>query len=138
MAPFFLPVVVWLALFQSCIAAQLASPNWRKPTITASPADRVSVVSAALEKAIGRLSPDGQFADQPYDVAGRLYSQMAEFDLATGQKKYQETLAKNLQLTLSAHSNFSNDLLHYALSYGRASVKAYTAYKDQRFLDFAL
>jgi hypothetical protein len=40
---------------------------------------------------------------------------MAEFDLATGQKKYQETLAKNLQLTLSAHSNFSNDLLHYAL-----------------------
>jgi hypothetical protein len=23
-------------------------------------------------------------------------------------------------------------------SYGRASVKAYTAYKDQRFLDFAL
>ncbi|KAJ7231072.1 hypothetical protein C8J57DRAFT_1251339 [Mycena rebaudengoi] len=153
MAPLIFFLVVWLILVQGGISAQLASPNWRKPNITASPADRVSIVSAALEKAISRLSPDAQFdgtsragtrrtnvltsalfAGQPYDIAGRLYSQMAEFDLATGQKKYQDTIEKNLQLILNApgRSNFSDDI-----SYGRASAKAYLAYKRPIFLDFA-
>ncbi|KAJ7266197.1 hypothetical protein C8J57DRAFT_1511129 [Mycena rebaudengoi] len=181
MAPLIFFLVVWLALVQGGIAARLASPNWRKPNITASPADRVSIVSAALEKAISRLSPDAQFdgtsragtrrtnvltsalfAGQPYDIAGRLYSQMAEFDLATGQKKYQDTIEKNLQLILNApgRSNFSDDIpfsqrertvlcitfehssvwggqIHAALSYGRASAKAYLSYKKPIFLDFA-
>lgn len=88
-------------------------------------------MSATLEKAISRLSPDAQFdgtsragtrrtnvltsalfAGQPYDIAGRLYSQIAEFDLATGQKKYQDTIEKNPQLILNApgRSNFSDDM----------------------------
>ncbi|KAJ7238219.1 hypothetical protein C8J57DRAFT_1478711 [Mycena rebaudengoi] len=133
MAPSLFFPVLWLALVHFCGAALLALPNWRKPNITTSSPERVSIVGAALDQAIGHLSPSGQFDGQPYDVAGRLYSQMAEFDLATHQTKYQDTLEKNLQLTLNARSNFSD-----TTSYGRASVKAYSAYRKQIFLDFAI
>jgi hypothetical protein len=47
---------------------------------------------------------------EPYDVAGILYSQLAEFDLATGQRKYEDTLLKYFPLAEGTRTNFSDDL----------------------------
>ncbi|KAJ7251936.1 hypothetical protein C8J57DRAFT_1238282 [Mycena rebaudengoi] len=108
--------LLWLLIPHLAVTTQLASQTWRKPNITTPPVDRVSIVRAALEQAIRQ---------QPI-VAARLYSQMAEFDLATGQTIYQAMIEKNLQLVLNARSNFSDEI-----PYGRASVRAYSAYKKQ-------
>ncbi|KAJ7277196.1 hypothetical protein C8J57DRAFT_1465868 [Mycena rebaudengoi] len=118
---------------QLVIAAQLVSPNWRKPNITASPADRISIVGAALEQATNHISLEGQFNGEPYDVAGILYSQLAKFDLATGQRKYEDTLLKYFPLAEGTRTNFSDDL-----SYGRAAARAYSVYHTQAFLDYAI
>jgi hypothetical protein len=47
---------------------------------------------------------------EAYDVAGILYSQLAEFDLATGQRKYEDTLLKCFPLTEGIRANFSDNL----------------------------
>ncbi|KAJ7201221.1 hypothetical protein C8J57DRAFT_1660506 [Mycena rebaudengoi] len=115
------------------IAAQLVSPDWRKPNITTPLADRIRIVGAALEQAIEYIAPVGQFYGEPYDVGGILYSQLAEFDLAAGRSKYEDFLLKYFPVAEGIRANFSDDL-----SYGRAAVRAYSVYHKQVFLDYAI
>ncbi|KAJ7277176.1 hypothetical protein C8J57DRAFT_1308700 [Mycena rebaudengoi] len=63
---------------------------------------------------------------------------MAEFDLATHQTRYKETLEKFFPLAEGTRNNFSDQLINYGLSYGRAAAKAYSAYGTQNFLDYAI
>ncbi|KAJ7117083.1 hypothetical protein C8R44DRAFT_627232, partial [Mycena epipterygia] len=103
-----------------------------KPNITTSPADRVNLANAALQQAIGELSTGAQFNDG-YGVAGNLYSQMAEFDLATNQSTYEDTLEQYFLLAQENRANFSDEL-----SYGYAAARAYAAYKNPTFLQYAI
>ncbi|KAJ7275842.1 hypothetical protein C8J57DRAFT_1590036 [Mycena rebaudengoi] len=128
MIPLLFTSIVWLFFAHFALAGKLVSPNWRNPNITISPDERIGIASAGLEEALSHLDTA---RGEAYDVAGRLFSQLAEFDLLTGQKKYQDTVATNLRLAKG--NNFSDEL-----TYGRASVKAFSAYKNQTFLDFAV
>ncbi|KAJ7695420.1 hypothetical protein B0H17DRAFT_1198654 [Mycena rosella] len=114
-------------------AAQLVSPTWRKPNITTSLADRVNIAGAALDKAISMLGKDDQFDGLAWGVASYFYSQIADFDIATNQTKYQDNLKGYFLQASQLRSNFSDEL-----SYGHAAARAYAAYKDPVFLDYAV
>ncbi|KAJ7117074.1 hypothetical protein C8R44DRAFT_627179, partial [Mycena epipterygia] len=103
------------------------------PNITTSLADRVSLASSAVEKAISMLGSDGQFDGEQYDAPGILYSQMAELDIATNQTKYQDSLEQYFPLAQNSRANFSDEL-----GYGYAAVRAYAAYKNPVFLQYAV
>ncbi|KAJ7290744.1 hypothetical protein C8J57DRAFT_1276423 [Mycena rebaudengoi] len=136
--------IFWLILAQLGVDAQVISPTWRKPNITMSAVDRIRIVGAALEQALNHIAADGQFtdiADSGPGRAGLLYGQMAEFDIATGQKKYGDTVQQNLALTQKSGVNFSDDAVkqvYVTLYYGKAAAKAYSAYGTRIFLDFAI
>ncbi|KAJ7735379.1 hypothetical protein DFH07DRAFT_753891 [Mycena maculata] len=76
-----------------------------------------------------------------------LYSQMAEFDLATNQTNYQAALENYFPLAETGHANFSQDFVSDSVNftifrsteaYGRAAIRAYTAYNNQSFLNYAI
>ncbi|KAK7053556.1 glycoside hydrolase family 76 protein [Favolaschia claudopus] len=121
-------------------AAQSASPSWRNPNITTSFADRVSLSEAALNAAVDRLSGGGQFNGEQFGFPGNLYSQMAQFDIATNQTKYQSTVDQYLTLVSQSRKNFTDTYVstNYGLNYGYAAAKAYQAYHDSKFLDYAV
>ncbi|KAJ7282665.1 hypothetical protein C8J57DRAFT_1710755 [Mycena rebaudengoi] len=133
MSPFLLTLISWLFLPHLACAGLLASSAWRKPAILSSSADRIKVAGDALEESIRHLTSAGQIAGEFFQIPGRLYEQMAEFDLMTNQILYRDILEKNLGQTLGAHANFSAPV-----AYGHASIKAYAAYKTKTFLDFAV
>lgn len=114
------------------------STSWRKPNITTSRDERISIASAALEKALSNLQPNGMFSDSAYGTPGMLYAHMAEFDRLTNQTKYKDTLKQYFSLVESANSGFLNEFMNYGLIYGYAAARAYAAYQDSDFLGFAV
>ncbi|KAJ6560643.1 hypothetical protein DFH09DRAFT_1279584 [Mycena vulgaris] len=113
--------------------AQSPPSSWRKPNITTSPTERVSIAGAAIDKAINSLGSDGQFTGEDYIIAGNFYYQMAEFDVVTSGTKYRDALQRYFPLAQSSRGNFTDPL-----SYGYAAARAYTAYKDPTFLQYAV
>ncbi|KAJ7277182.1 hypothetical protein C8J57DRAFT_1308719 [Mycena rebaudengoi] len=113
-----------LVTFSYLSAAQEVSPStWRKPNITASTAERISLAGAALEKAVDMLSTTTQYR-------ATVYSQMAEFDILTQRTTYRDGL--------QTYFSTSVPTLGDKLSIGRAAIRAYAAYnKDPVFLQFA-
>ncbi|KAJ7114692.1 hypothetical protein C8R44DRAFT_629530, partial [Mycena epipterygia] len=103
------------------------------PNITTSLADGVNLAASAVEKATSMLSSDGQFDGGQYDAPGILYSQMAELDIATNQTKYQDSLEQYFPLAQNTRANFSDEL-----GYGYAAARAYAAYKNPVFLQYAI
>ncbi|KAF8205423.1 hypothetical protein K438DRAFT_1579659, partial [Mycena galopus ATCC 62051] len=103
------------------------------PNITISPTDRVGLAEAGVQKAISMLSPDAQFDGQSLAYAAQLYSQMAEFDMVTNQTKYADTLKQYFLEAPHRQSNFSD-----LLAYGHAASRAYAAYNDSVFYDYAV
>ncbi|KAJ7916863.1 hypothetical protein B0H13DRAFT_1870851 [Mycena leptocephala] len=105
-------VVIYVGL--SLIGSRSVAPSsWRNATLTMSSADRVSIASAALDKANAVVGPDGQFSGGPmllsslrplilsdegetYNVPGTFYYQMAEFDILTNGTNYQATCCSTL------------------------------------------
>ncbi|KAJ7854532.1 hypothetical protein B0H14DRAFT_3449531 [Mycena olivaceomarginata] len=112
-------------------------------------ADRVSVAEAALEKAITFLDTSNALFPDPgdsYGVSGAFYSQLAEFDLATNQTKYADTLQQYFSLastTLSQQfqaQNFTGELPETETAcrnYGHGAAVAYATYKAGVFLQYA-
>ncbi|KAJ7668926.1 hypothetical protein B0H17DRAFT_873198, partial [Mycena rosella] len=102
--------------------------------LTTSRADRVSIAEAALEKTASLLdNSTAQFPGESYGFAGIVYSQLAAFDLATNQTKYQDTLQNYFRLASEQQPvNFSG-----VLNYGFAAAMAYKTYKDPMFLEYA-
>jgi len=103
----------------------------QKPNITTSRNDTISIADLAIEKALTLLNPStaqfdgkqlcllpfsnplhwGYTLDEPYDIAGHLYSQMAEFDIITNQTKY-KTLLKTYFHTVQVNRPFFGDQLY--------------------------
>ncbi|KAK0216393.1 hypothetical protein IW262DRAFT_1510957 [Armillaria fumosa] len=136
-------ILVWILMasfIALCTAQDLApSISWKNPNITSSKDDRIRIASAALDKVISMLQPNGQFNDSLYGTPGRLYGQMAQFDRLTNQTKYRQTLKQGFALAESVNSDFSSTLLlNFGLNYGCAAARAYTAYQDPDFLDLAV
>ncbi|KAF8166997.1 hypothetical protein K438DRAFT_2024936 [Mycena galopus ATCC 62051] len=128
-----LSLVVGSYFLVLCRGGQLASSSWRSPNITRSLVDRINIASAGIETAISKLGPDAQFDGQSLGYAGQLYSQMAEFDIASNQTKYKDTLKEYFLKAPHRSSNFSD-----VYAYGHAGAIAYAAYGDRVFLDYAI
>ncbi|KAK0445650.1 uncharacterized protein EV420DRAFT_1717390 [Desarmillaria tabescens] len=138
-------LLVWMlvAPLIASVAAQDLTPStsWKNPNITLSKDDRISIASAAIEKAASMLQNNGLFNDSTQGTAGRLYAQMAGLDRLTNQTMYKQTLKQAFVLAESLYSEFSNTIvssLNYGLNYGYAAARAYTAYQDPDFLDIAV
>ncbi|KAJ7124370.1 hypothetical protein C8R44DRAFT_852259 [Mycena epipterygia] len=122
----FLGFAVSLAFSTPHVVAQQTPLSWRKPNITSSFPDRVSIAGAAIEKAVAFIdSTTAQFPGESYGVAGTFYSQLAEFDAATNQTKY------------ATGSQFLRGIINDGLNYGHAAIIAYTTYKNPLFLEYA-
>ncbi|KAJ7276843.1 hypothetical protein C8J57DRAFT_1714067 [Mycena rebaudengoi] len=146
MISFLLAPIFWLIPAQLVVGTQLVSPTWRKPNIITSAADLIRIAGAAVEQSISNIGADGQFTDDAngnhgtsgfgaggLPGAGPFYGQMAEFDIAIGQRKYEDTMQKYLARTQKTGRNFSDET-----HYGRAAARAYSAYRTQIFLDYAI
>ncbi|KAK0443429.1 uncharacterized protein EV420DRAFT_1649215 [Desarmillaria tabescens] len=159
---FFIWTLVALSFADTGAAQDLKpSTSWRKPNITTSKDECISIASAALEKAISNLTPDGMFggtflsftvlfnifrtfvshSDSTYGTPGRLYAQMVEFDRLTNQTKYKDMLKHYFVLAELEKPGFMDVFvspIDYGLSYGYAAAHAYTTYQDNDFLDWAV
>ncbi|KAJ7740385.1 hypothetical protein B0H16DRAFT_57886 [Mycena metata] len=141
-----LPVfVIVLVLTAMLSAAQVTPASWRQPNITKPLAERVRLAGAALDTAIDRLGIDGYFVtDDATGTAGDLYAQMALFDMATNQSKYETALGQYFKIVLQSGVNFSNSGLTHpfisdSLAFGNAAAYAYVTYdKDPIFLQYAV
>ncbi|KAJ6554697.1 hypothetical protein B0H19DRAFT_1029835, partial [Mycena capillaripes] len=72
-----------------------------------------------------------------YGTAGVLYSQLAEFDLATNQTKYADTLEQFFSLASTTLSGFQAENFTGELNYGHGAAVAFVTYKTQAFLKYA-
>ncbi|KAJ6491064.1 hypothetical protein C8R45DRAFT_1213164 [Mycena sanguinolenta] len=123
--------VVLLAVLS--VASQSIPSSWNS-TLTTSNAERVDIARGALEFAIAQLGTDGMLDTEIFSLTGNLYSQMAEFDIATNQtNNYKNTLEQYFAMVESTRPNFTD-----SATYGYAAAKAYTAYKDPSFLQYAV
>ncbi|KAJ7617885.1 hypothetical protein FB45DRAFT_1034119 [Roridomyces roridus] len=104
----------------------------QKPNVTLSTAARVGTAAIALEKAIDNLPTTQQYDGQTYEFVATLFSEMADFDHITGQTKYEDTLDSLFGQTLGNRSLFSDPL-----TYGYAAIRAYAAYQNPIFLQYA-
>ncbi|KAK7044479.1 glycoside hydrolase family 76 protein [Favolaschia claudopus] len=130
----FLPLLLSLYFLSSCRAGPLAYHlGGFKPNITTSVADRISLADAAVEKAISMLDSNATFTGNSLGYAAQLFSQMAELDTATNRTNYLDTLKGFFLKAPHRASNFSD-----ILSYGHAAVKAYAAYNDPVFRNYAI
>ncbi|KAJ6578105.1 hypothetical protein B0H19DRAFT_931580, partial [Mycena capillaripes] len=113
----------------------------QKPSITTPIADRIRLVSAALDVGNAHLGSDGQFSGASTtfivvpDASPKFYLQMAAFDIATNGTQFYRPLLKLFSLAEGIHANFSPP---NSGEYGYAAAKAYAAYKDPAFLQFAV
>ncbi|PBK60893.1 hypothetical protein ARMSODRAFT_897477 [Armillaria solidipes] len=130
-------LLVWMLVvhFITLSSAQnlMPSSSWKDPNITSSKDERISIASAALEKAVSMLQSNGQFNDSTYETPGRLYAQMAEFDRLTNQTKYKDILKRYFAEAESFHPGHD-----VSASYGYAAARAYAVYQDPDFLDLAV
>ncbi|KAK0482987.1 hypothetical protein EDD18DRAFT_1362252 [Armillaria luteobubalina] len=129
------------------------SPLWKASTafyFTRNANDRIAIASAALDKAVSMLQPNGQFNDSTLDIPDRLYAQMAEFDRLTNQTTYNQTLKQCLVLAESISPGFLTTSVRSLsckyfrttdiplLNYGYAAARAYNAYQDPDFIPLAV
>ncbi|KAK7051922.1 glycoside hydrolase family 76 protein, partial [Favolaschia claudopus] len=131
--------------------AQQVPTSWRKPTITVSPADRVSLAEAAIQEAIKFIdTTNGLFPDpeNSYGGSGAFYSQLVEFDMATNQTQYEPLVEQYFFLAAEnlgglGATNFTGELYvsHKYLSdygnYGHAAALALSAYKNSQYRVYA-
>ncbi|KAJ6506172.1 hypothetical protein C8R47DRAFT_1209375 [Mycena vitilis] len=121
-------------LLTHSVAGQQVSALWRKPNITTS-IDRLTIAGAAIEKGLNSIGADGQFPGQDYSMAGNIYYQMADFDIAVSGTQYRNALQQYFVLAQTGRGNFADPIVsilfnvHYGLLYGYAAARAYAAYK---------
>ncbi len=118
-------------MLHCCLRATTIDIYIQNTDITSSKVDRINIASAALEKSISMLQENGQFnskfrsisriellfnfpmivSDAEYEIPGRLYAQMAEFDRLTNQTKYKDTLKQYFSSAEFVRSGFLDELL---------------------------
>ncbi|KAJ7055287.1 hypothetical protein C8F01DRAFT_1160030 [Mycena amicta] len=130
-------LLAWLALCGALVSGELASSSWRKPTINMTQDDCIRIAQAALDKGVSMLDPSGQFSDESWMMAARLYYELADLDMLTKQTTYRETLITQFKKTDLMDLNFTDFSLKTPRSWGHAAARAYQAYGDAEFLDYA-
>ncbi|KAJ7577880.1 hypothetical protein C8J56DRAFT_1112569 [Mycena floridula] len=133
--------------------ASFVTPSaWRKPGISKTQAERISLAQAAIEESLQKVDMNTggiSMAGSTIINTAVLYSQMATFDLLANQTQYKDQLkALFVKAATTLTSNFSNPDVSYlhrissliariCRTYGYAAASAYAAYKDSAFLVWA-
>ncbi|KAK7041892.1 hypothetical protein VNI00_008871 [Paramarasmius palmivorus] len=145
----------FLFLLVSRATPQIIIPSsWTNTTVNISKEDRIQIASAALDMVLSSGVPQND------ETLANFFSQLAEFDIATDQTRYQDVVsdyflsgryAKKIKLValifsfldvssktdaLSQPGQFE-DIRYYNLN-GYMALKAYIAYQDPRYLEFAV
>ncbi|KAF7303646.1 Glycoside hydrolase family 76 protein [Mycena indigotica] len=147
--------LVLVALLSSFFLSTVrASTNFTTPLPSLS--QRTKLANDGIVEALGHIGSNGLFPGQPFDLGAKFYIILAEYDLSMNETKYQAMLTQYFAQALQGRphfdtggSYFSITLLHYSddhssvktfdsLQYGFAAMRAYEAYKDQTFLNYAL
>ncbi|KAG7091544.1 hypothetical protein E1B28_010573 [Marasmius oreades] len=141
-----------------------SSPSqWRKPQITVSPEQRISLAANAIQETMNIFNQtSGQFnVDGNYVYSGVFYGQMADFDLATNGTRFKDLLMTYFLKAEALNPGFLAEFvsrlrslassptyrfffrticlrqLQFGVMYGWAAVRAYSAYHESAFLGFA-
>nr|GAT51342.1 glycoside hydrolase family 76 protein [Mycena chlorophos] len=138
-----LPALLFFSLVGVASADSEQIPStWSNPNITDSVADRISIAKGAIDEGVSQFNATWQqFSSDWYNYgdAATLFSQMAEFDLATNQTVYEADLI-NLWATAEVTVN-GPDLGRVNFTgtyeYGHAAAMAYKTYKNPIFLSYA-
>ncbi|KAK7023262.1 glycosyl hydrolase family 76-domain-containing protein [Favolaschia claudopus] len=120
--------------------AQQVPTSWRKPNITVSPADRVSLAEAAIQEAITFIdTTNGLFPDpeNSYGGSGAFYSQLVEFDMATNQTQYESLVEQYFFLAAKNLGGLGATNFTGTLNYGHAAALALSAYKNSQYRVYA-
>ncbi|KAK7025972.1 hypothetical protein VNI00_015802 [Paramarasmius palmivorus] len=107
---------------------QLQFTFLQKPMINITVQDRIDTAGAALDMMLRRGIPNN-------NRTPNFYSQLAEFDIATNQTKYREWVSGYF---LNGPPGYDNTPLYAITNLGYVALRAYMAYKDEKFLDFAV
>ncbi|KAL0071995.1 hypothetical protein AAF712_000918 [Marasmius tenuissimus] len=116
------------------------NPGWRNTNIDVSTKDRIDIARDALNKAIAMIVDDSnglKFEDGNYGPIGRLFSQMAQFDMLTKQTVYKERLLDFFPQAEKFRPGFVHSSINWGLSHSIAATQAFTAYSDPSFLEWA-
>ncbi|KAJ6543145.1 hypothetical protein B0H19DRAFT_1311313 [Mycena capillaripes] len=103
----------------------IESSSWRKPDVTLSMAERVSLAGAAIERSRSGLNTTTGFR-------ATVYYQMADFDDLTNQTAYRDILPNLISQSTKSQENSAKPE-----SVGHAAIRAYMAYKNPVFLELA-
>ncbi|KAJ7827102.1 hypothetical protein B0H13DRAFT_2374018 [Mycena leptocephala] len=124
----FLCIYGWAILHGSLAvlaAPGIVSSSWRKPNVTLSSAERVTLASAALERSVSAINTDTGFR-------ATVYYQMADFDDLTNQTMYEDQLLGFISAATKSQQDPAKPE-----SVGHAAIRAYAAYKNPVFLELA-
>ncbi|KAJ7210598.1 hypothetical protein C8J57DRAFT_1401002 [Mycena rebaudengoi] len=126
------PYIFTFLAFLSTVSArpEIVSSTWRKAAVSIPLADRVSLANAALEKVVEMLPVDSEFH-------GTAFYEMAEFDIVAQKNTYEALLEKSLSSSIPRQTDLKISKLNNGLSFGHAAIRAYEAYKNPVFLEFA-
>ncbi|KAJ7884522.1 hypothetical protein B0H13DRAFT_2343640 [Mycena leptocephala] len=117
----FLCIYGWAILHGSLAvlaAPGIVSSSWRKPNVTLSSAERVTLASAALERSVSAINTDTGFR-------ATVYYQMADFDDLTNQTMYEDQLLGFISAATKSQQDPAKPE-----SVGHAAIRAYAAYKN--------
>ncbi|KAJ7775376.1 hypothetical protein B0H16DRAFT_1450005 [Mycena metata] len=122
-------------------ASQVASSSWRKPNITTLREERTRCKWSIPRWEFGSQKKDAaipNFLGYPKPTPSQsrgTSTQLALFDLATNQTKYESALDHFMSNAVQTHIlGRTGD----GLAFGHATAKAYIAYKKQSFLEYAV
>ncbi|KAK7438233.1 hypothetical protein VKT23_018164 [Stygiomarasmius scandens] len=124
--------------------------TWRKPNVTGTIQDSVQTAKGAIDRYLG-IPVSSNLSDDDWATFGHFLVDMAEFDILTNQTLYKDKLQDYFLTTKQQKQNFSSEFHPIAvavphldsklidgLTYGFAATRAYVAYHDDVFLQYAL
>ncbi|THV06327.1 hypothetical protein K435DRAFT_645352, partial [Dendrothele bispora CBS 962.96] len=107
-----------------------------KPAFTSPLGDQITVADKALEKAMDSFDQDtAQFPGTcatDFALSGTIFYEMARFDFLTNRTQFYEILKNAFPIMEKGTPNFASPFI-----YGYAALQAYSAYKDDSFLEIA-
>uniref|UniRef100_A0A0W0F728 Glycoside hydrolase family 76 protein n=1 Tax=Moniliophthora roreri TaxID=221103 RepID=A0A0W0F728_MONRR len=123
----------------SLVAGQFVVPlTWRKPNITTPRSERIRRAKAAIDRGLSTFSAPGGSQTINWLGVAQFCIEMADFGVLTGQETYKQTLMSYIPTAERIHPEFAYSWVRGGIAFGNAATRAYEAYKDDLFLEYAV
>ncbi|KAK1233566.1 hypothetical protein PQX77_003252 [Marasmius sp. AFHP31] len=116
------------------------NPSWTDKDIIIPTKERIDIARNAIDKAITMIvdaNEQVKLEDGNYGSIGRLFSQMAHFDMLTNQTIYKQRLLTFFPQAEKFRPGFVHLSMNYGLTFSIAATCAFRAYSDRSFLAWA-